>query len=110
MKNKLFEDSSVSGRRALQHYLDGQLDQFFLQASVSLELAGKATLASIHPALLIDRDFDSLLHVCGCGRHAKSPPWKLRTIGAQEVLKRCVQIEPKLNSYHRKPVTRLGCG
>lgn len=97
--NALFQESAAAGQRALRSYLDKSQDQFFLQAAVSLELAGKAVLASMHPALLIDKDFDSLLHVCGSGKHAKTPPWRLRTIGAQEVLKRCVQIEPKLNSF-----------
>ncbi len=100
MKEELFKASSAASQRALRHYLDSEHSQFFLHAGVSLELAGKATLAAIHPALIIDaKNFDSLLHVCGGSKHAQTPPWKLRTIGAYEVLERCSRIEPKLKTH-----------
>jgi hypothetical protein len=60
---------------------------------------GKARLAAIHPSLIVDRDFDSFLHVCAEGKHAKRAPWNIKTINATEVLQRCTQLHPGLNDF-----------
>ena len=62
------------------HYLKNEYDQFFIQAGISFELLGKARLATIHPSLIIDKDFDSLLHACDAGKHSKRCPGMLRPL------------------------------
>jgi hypothetical protein len=99
MKELLLKRSSEAARRAIVHYLASEHDQFLMQAALSFELAGKARLASIHPSLIVDRDFDSFLHVCAAGKHAKRAPWNIKTITASEVLARAVQLLPQLNEF-----------
>ncbi len=91
--------SLKAGQRAIGHYLKEEHDQFLMQAAMCFELLGKARLATIHPSLIIDRDFDSFLHVCAAGKHAQRPPWNLRTVNATEVLQRCLQLHPGLKDY-----------
>lgn len=67
--------------------------------AIAAELLGKAFLAGINICLIVDKDFDSLLHVCGAGKHARKSPGNIRTIGAKEVFNRCAQIIPKLKDY-----------
>lgn len=99
MKDLLLKRSADAARRAIRHYVAKEYDQFLIHAGHSFELVGKATLAAIHPSLIVDRDFDSLLHVCAAGKHAKRPPWNIRTITATEVLTRCAQLHPGLNDF-----------
>lgn len=99
MKEKLVDRSLKAGQRAIRHYLNGEHDQFLMQAAMCFELLGKARLAAIHPSLIIDRDFDSFLHVCAAGKHAQRAPWNLKTISATEVLTRCLQLHPGLNEF-----------
>jgi hypothetical protein len=95
----LLKGSAEAARRAIRHYVAGEHDQFLMQAAHSFELLGKARLASIHPCLIVDRDFDSFLHVCAAGKHAKRAPWNIKTITATEVLTRCIQLNPSLNEF-----------
>jgi hypothetical protein len=99
LKDQLFKRSADAVQRAIRHYLDGEYDQFLIHAGHSFELVGKARLAAIHPSLIVDRDFDSFLHVCAASKHAKRPPWNIKTITATEVLTRCVQLHPALNDF-----------
>ena len=99
MIDKLKDRSLKAGQRAIGHYLNQEHDQFLMQAAMCFELLGKARLATIHPSLIIDRDFDSFLHVCAAGKHAQRPPWNLRTVNATEVLQRCLQLHPALKDY-----------
>jgi hypothetical protein len=99
MKDKLLKQSADAAQRAIRHYLNKEYDQFFIQAGVSFELLGKARLAAIHPSLIIDRDFDSLLHACAAGKHSKRAPWNVKSITATEVLKRCTQLQPELATF-----------
>jgi hypothetical protein len=78
MKEKLLKQSTDAAHRAIRHYLKNEFDQFFIQVGISFELLGKARLATIHPSLIIDRDFDSLLHACAAGKHSKRLPGRLR--------------------------------
>ena len=105
MKEKLLKQGADAAQRAIRHYLNREYDQFFIQAGVSFELLGKARLAAIHPSLIIDRDFDSLLHACAAGRHSKRLPWNIKTINATEVLKRCAQLQPELSSFEKRLAT-----
>jgi hypothetical protein len=102
MKDQLIKRSTSAGQRAIRHYLSEEYDQFLVQAAASFEQLGKARLAAIHPSLIIDRDFDSFLHVCAAGKHAKRPPWNIRTINATEVLTRCTQLHPGLNDFNSR--------
>lgn len=95
----LFDKSSIFARTAIRSYLDGQADFFFAQAGISFELLGKAFLCTYHPSLIIDRDFDSLLQVSGAGTHSKRPLGNIRTIGGKEVLRRVIQLAPRLGGY-----------
>jgi hypothetical protein len=99
MKDKLLKQGVDAAQRAIRHYLNKEHDQFFIQAGVSFELMGKARLAAIHPSLIIDRDFDSLLHACSAGKHSKRAPWNAKTITATEVLRRCTQLHPELTTF-----------
>jgi hypothetical protein len=99
MRDKLLKQGADAAQRAVRHYLHKEFDQFFIQAAVSFELLGKARLATIHPSLIIDKDFDSLLHACSAGKHAKRPPWNLKSITATEVLRRCTQLHADLSTF-----------
>jgi hypothetical protein len=61
-----------------------------------------STLASIHPSLIVDRDFDSFFLVCAGGKHTQRPPWSIKTITATEVLKRCNQLHPRLRDFEKR--------
>ncbi|WP_329484979.1 hypothetical protein OG618_36895 [Kitasatospora sp. NBC_01246] len=50
-------------------------------AGIAAEHMLKAYLASLHPALIAERDFDSLLHATGHGTHASVPASRAKTIG-----------------------------
>jgi len=99
MKEKLLKQAADAAHRAIRHYLNREYEQFFIQAGVSFELLGKARLAAIHPSLIIDRDFDSLLHACSAGKHSKRAPWNIKSITATEVLRRCAQLHPELTTF-----------
>ncbi len=102
MKKKILERSRDFTNKGLKDYVEGENEHFLVNLAISAELLGKAYLANIHPSLIIDRDFDSLLHVCGAGKHAKKSPTNIRTIGAREVFNRCAQILPKLKEHEEK--------
>lgn len=102
MRDTLASESQIWAQRAIKSYLDGDYDRFFVEAGVSFELLGKAFLASYHPSLIVDRDFDSLLQVCGADVHSRRAPGNIRTIGAREVVNRVTQIVPRLKSYQKQ--------
>jgi len=102
MRDNLISKSSQWAQRAIKSYLDTEHELFFVQAGVSFELLGKAFLAGIHPSLIVDKDFDSLLQVCGAGTHSKRPPGNIRTIGARDVVARVSQVLPQLKSYEQQ--------
>lgn len=71
--------------RALRARDAEQSEDFQLWGAVALEILGKARLAKLHPALVVDpNSTDSLLVACGV-----SVTCDLRTIGAAAVFKRC---------------------
>src|SRR5258708_19663231 len=99
MKDQLLKRSANAGQRAIRRYLGEEYDQFLIQAGHSFELLGKARLASIHPSLIVDKDFDSFLLVCAAGKHTQRPPWTIKTITAPEVLKRCTHVHPRFLDF-----------
>lgn len=99
MKEKIFERAKDFANKGLKDYVDDLSEHFLVNLAISAELLGKAFLAGIHPSLIIDKDFDSLLHICGAGKHAKKSPANIRTIGARDVFSRCSQVLPKLKEY-----------
>lgn len=102
MKQALLTKSSEWAQKAIRSYLDGQYENFLVNAGIAFELLGKAFLAGIHPSLIVDKDFDSLLQVCGAGGHSKKAPGNIRTIGAKDVISRISQILPQLISYEQE--------
>lgn len=104
---ELLHSSGDAAQRAIRHDLAGEQEQFLIQAAMSVELAGKALLVSLHPALVIDaKFFDSLLHACGAGEHAKAGAESLRRISASEVVNRCIQVDVRL-SFLKDDLTLL---
>ncbi|MFK8849366.1 hypothetical protein [Streptomyces sp. Ac-502] len=62
-------------------------------AGIAAEHLLKAYLASLHPALIVEaKDFDSLLHATGHGRHASVPVSRAKTIGLAEAHDRVRKI------------------
>lgn len=83
----------------MRDHLDGEMGGFCAHAGTALEQLAKAYLASIDPTLVVDgRNFDSLLHACGKGRHARLPASLMKTITMDEALKRCGQILPVIEN------------
>jgi hypothetical protein len=102
MNDQLLKRSASAAQRAVSHYLASEYDQFLIQTAHSFELLGKAKLASVHPSLIVDRDFDSLLLLCADGKHTQRAPWNIKTITATEVLKRCNQLLPRLRDFEKR--------
>jgi len=99
MKDKIYNHAKDFNKKALNHYVEKENSHAIINLSQSAELLGKAFLVNIHPSLIISNDFDSLLQVCGAGKHSRKSPSNIRTIGAKEVYKRCFQILPELREY-----------
>jgi hypothetical protein len=83
----------------MRDYLDGDMAGFCAHAGIALEQLAKAYLANIDPTLVVDgRSFDSILHACGKGRHARSPASLMKTITMEDALRRCGQILPAVEN------------
>ena len=102
MKDKIYNNAKEFNQKGMNYYVEKELKQSIVNLSISAELIGKAFLAIIHPSMIVDGDFDSLLRVCGAGKYSRKSPMNIRTIGAREVFKRCFQILPKLKDYERE--------
>lgn len=84
---------------ALRAYLAEDHAVFLLHAATALEQLSKAFLASIHGSLIAAaNDFDSLLHLCGHAARTRSPRARMRTITAQDALKRVGQLIPPIDN------------
>jgi len=84
----LYAKSKVYIGRAIAAQKDGNLEDFQLWASLSIELLGKAALAEIHPVLVADPDnIDSLFAACG-----KPFSVKRRSIMAKTVFERLSHV------------------
>jgi hypothetical protein len=104
MKEKLLENAIDFNKKGISYYVEKDLKHCLINIAVSAELLCKTFLSGINPCLIIDRDFDSLLHVCGQSKHAKKSPGNIRTIGANEAFTRCTQLIPKLKDYEKEMV------
>lgn len=81
--------------RAINAYLSEDHRVVLVNAAIALEHLCKAFLCEHHPALLSDlgrKDFDSLLYLCGLGKHAKRD--RPRTISGTEALARVRRLLP----------------
>jgi hypothetical protein len=96
-KGTLRRSASRFAGMAVRDYHRRDWTAYFVHAGTSLEHLAKAYLASIHPSLIADgKSFDSLLHACGRGAHARTPREAMRTIGATDAVNRCGQILPSI--------------
>jgi hypothetical protein len=99
----LWEKSRAMVRLALTARNDGDFGSFCLWCAVSLELLGKAVLASIHPALVVDpQDVDSLF--VACGRSLTADP---RTIIAKTVFSRLQKLSTRFGQPEADACMRL---
>jgi len=65
-KDALYAKSQLYIRKGLARKASGELEEYQLWASLSLELLGKSALASIHPSLIADpQHFQSLFAAAG---------------------------------------------
>lgn len=99
MFKKIYSNAKDFNKKALNYYIEKDFNHAIVNLAISAELLGKAFLSKIHPSLIVNNDFDSLLHVCEAGKHSRKSPSNIRTIGAKEVYKRCFQILPELRNY-----------
>jgi len=99
MIEKIYCNAKDFNEKALNYYIEKDYNHAIVNLAISAELLGKAFLSKIHPSLIVNDDFDSLLHVCGAGKHSRKNPSNIRTIGAKKVYKRCLQILPELRNY-----------
>ncbi|MEX1102310.1 MAG: hypothetical protein WD739_11005 [Actinomycetota bacterium] len=102
LTDELYTTSRTFARTSITAYEDDQDSVFLLHAATALEQLAKAFLASQHPSLLIDKDFDALLHVVGLPQAAKRPPSRMRTVGMETALQRCSLFAPALMRMDRE--------
>lgn len=97
----LWEKSRLFMLRAQKE--DRESAMFGFWASLALETLARATLASVHPALLADpREGENILYAFGFG-DTKSP----RSIQMSTVVKRCRVMVPEFTEEEGKFVTAL---
>jgi len=90
-KSKLFINKGISKRN------ESDMAEFLLWASLSLELLGKATLAFVHPSLVVDpNDPKGLLVACGYRNHDD-----FKTIQAKTVFER-LQVYLSIPKFDQK--------
>lgn len=98
---ELFSKSKVFIDKAIIRRDEGDFDEFQLWASVSLELLGKATLAFIHPSLVVDPNKPKgFLVACGYVDSKDLRTEEFKTIAAKTVFERlnnAINV-PKFNS------------
>lgn len=80
----LFNKSKVFIQKGISNRNESDMSEFLLWASLSLEILGKATLAYVHPSLVVDpNDPKGLLVACGYKKHDD-----FKTIQAKTVFER----------------------
>ena len=100
----LYKKSSQYIKRALRSENEGELGEFRLWASLSLEILGKAALSSHHPCLVIESNsLQSVLVAAGIGSDAAAKNNSIRihdvrTIAGHEVYKRLKSVIPTFDS------------
>ncbi|MGE6579236.1 hypothetical protein [Paenibacillus xylanexedens] len=90
-KSKVFIQKGISNRN------ESDMFEFLLWASLSLEILGKATLAYVHPSLVVDpNDPKGLLVACGYKKHED-----FKTIQAKTVFDR-LQTSLSITKFDQK--------
>ena len=96
----LAEASTKYARRAIESYVGGDFEDFYLSAGISLEQAMKSRLARINIAFIApDRNFKSALALWVTREDVSQLPLGTQTIGGAEALARINQIEPSFNRH-----------
>lgn len=96
--NALWAKSKVFIERGLVSRDAGDFDTFHTWAALALELLGKAALASVHPALIVDpNSYESLLVACG-----KPVTDNTRSIGAKTVYERLKSLSKEFDERAAK--------
>ena len=104
----LYIKSSQYIKRALRSENEGELGEFRLWASLSLEILGKAALSSHHPCLVIESsNLQSALVAAGVGSDAAAENGSIkvhdvRTIAGHEVYKRLKSVVPAFDNELEK--------
>lgn len=104
----LYKKSSQYIKRALRSEDEGELGEFRLWASLSLEILGKAVLSSHHPCLMIESDnIASALVAAGIRSDAAIENrdikvHDIRTIAGHEVYKRLKSVIPAFDNELEK--------
>jgi hypothetical protein len=101
--DRLVLSSIDFAQSAVGAYCGESWEIFYLHLAIAIEQVLKAVLAAQHPSLIADaRGFDSLLHLCGLGHHAKTPEFAraVRTITANEALDRVSRF---VDDYQQPP-------
>lgn len=108
--NRIWTDSQSLFKSLLdtaQHHANIALEDFTkdgnvkatagLHAGIAAEHMAKCYLATLHPILLADKgcDVDTLLHLVGKGKLAKSVPYAIKTIGGVEACRRTRYFLPE---------------
>ena len=97
-KEALIGKSKAYMRRAIRCKNEDDLDQYQLWASLALELLGKATLAGIHPSLIVDPNhYQSLFAASGINISSD-----IKTIGANTLFKRLGHLSPSFDENVKK--------
>ena len=71
LTQELTGTSSTFAQTSIAAIEADQTSIFLLHAATALEQLAKSLLASNHPSLLIDKDFDALLHAVGLPQAAR---------------------------------------
>lgn len=101
MKDSLLIHAKDFNQKAIHYFINNEMRYFLIDAAVSVELLGKAYLASIHPSLIVANDLDSLLYACGAVQYQQSK-YSIRTIGSRDVFKRCSRLISRLRDYRKE--------
>ncbi len=97
-KEALLGKSKVYIQRALRCKSQGDLDQYQLWASLSIELLGKSTLSSIHPSLIVDpTHYQSLFAASGINISTD-----IKTITAKTLFERLRRLSKKFDENVKK--------
>ena len=108
LRKTLLDSASFHARAAIADYT--RSDERYVDAAfhcgTAIEHLTKSFLASLHPALIVDKgDFDSLLILTGHAEHAKkSRGTDLRTVGLTEACQRVRQVLPTFRPEPRLSV------
>lgn len=89
----LYSKSQVFIKRGLRAKNENELEEYQLWASLALELLGKSSLSTVHPALVADpTHYQSLFAACG---RSLSP--NVKTIAAKTLFERLGHISKKFD-------------